>query len=382
MEPGQKFTLRCPFPGHIDNNPSAWVKMYELRKLFFSCSSCQLKAWYPSTKKKSNIIQLPFRGNPSYDLCKADGRPKAASTIMTEIVCLFHLFHDAAKEPYAEIEIDGVLIVVPINSSQFDEHLAYIYFMVTNKGANSAAIKDAKSTLCSIAKFKGKQEDVHIRVVKRDDTVFIDTCCKQRGIIKVDAFGYGYSCDSDVKFVQKPGMTELPEISPNGDISLLRKYVNISDYNLALLYGWLFCVAAGVKPFPILILQGEQGTGKSTISRVLRELTDPSSAPLRSPPANKTDLAVSAINSYLVVIDNLSGLQAEVADGLCRFSTGGAFDARKKYTDGEQFLVSIQRPVIINGISDIATRADLAERSIIIELPVIEPSQRKSEKEY
>ncbi|MCK4706742.1 MAG: hypothetical protein KAT90_14795, partial [Gammaproteobacteria bacterium] len=42
----------------------------------------------------------------------------------------------------------------------------------------------------------------------------------------------------------------------------------------------------------------------------------------------------------------------------------------------------LQRPVIINGISGIATRPDFAERAIIIELLLIAPSQRKTEKEY
>jgi len=35
--------------------------------------------------------------------------------------------------------------------------------------------------------------------------------------------------------------------------------------------------------------------------------------------------------------------------------------------NGEQYLFDIQRPVIVNGISDIVTQPDLPERSIIID---------------
>jgi len=35
-------------------------------------------------------------------------------------------------------------------------------------------------------------------------------------------------------------------------------------------------------PYPVLCLAGEQGTGKSTLARLVRSLIDPASAPLRS----------------------------------------------------------------------------------------------------
>jgi len=82
------------------------------------------------------------------------------------------------------------------------------------------------------------------------------------------------------------------------------------------------------------------------------------------------------------LLDNLSGLSPELSDCLCRLSTGGGIDVRALYTDNEQVLIDIQRPILINGIDDIATRPDLAERSLIINLPVIEGGDRKSEREF
>ena len=384
MEIEQKHTIHCPFPNHEDSKPSAFVEKKDSGDLFFFCSSCQGKAWYPSKKEKSNVVQLPFTGNPPLELYDENGKHKSVSTILIELGSHFDLFHDTFKEAYASIDIDGVKHVVPVNSSNFEERLAHTYFIIKGKAANAASIKDAKATLSSIAKYNGRETDVNIRVVKRDDAVYIDTCCSNRSIIKLDANGYDLLLDSDEMFEQKSGMIETAAIAPHGkgDISLLRKYANVSDDDFALLRGWLFCVAAGAKPYPILVLQGEQGTGKSTMSRVLRALTDPSSAPVRNPPSNETDLVVSAINNFLLAFDNIDGLKPEMANGFCRLSTGTAFGVRKLFTNGEEFLAELQRPVIINGISGIATRPDFAERAIIIELLLIDPSQRKTEKEY
>jgi len=137
-----------------------------------------------------------------------------------------------------------------------------------------------------------------------------------------------------------------------------------------------------VKPYPILIFQGEQGTGKSTNTKLLRSLVDPSSVPLRSPPKDTDQLLVSAGNAHVVALDNLSGLKPEISDCLCRLSTGGGIDKRALFTDNEQLLIDIQKPVIINGIDDIASRPDLSERSIILDLPVIPNGKRRREKEF
>jgi len=146
--------------------------------------------------------------------------------------------------------------------------------------------------------------------------------------------------------------------------------------------GWLLAALGGAKPFPVLVLQGEQGAGKSTASRVIRALVDPSTAPLRSPPREVRDLLVSAANSHVMALDNLSGLNPELSDALCRLSTGGAIDVRQLYTDLEQVLVELQRPVICNGIDDIATRPDLAQRSLVINLKEISDHERISETEF
>ena len=135
-------------------------------------------------------------------------------------------------------------------------------------------------------------------------------------------------------------------------------------------------------PFPILTIQGEQGSAKSTTTKVLRALIDPSSLPLRALPKNEHTLAISANNTWILAYDNLSGLSTDMSDSLCKMSTGGGMSVRELFTTGEEAVFSIMRPSILNGFDDIAQRPDLLDRSIVINLPSITEEKRSDEKTF
>ncbi|MDP9476410.1 MAG: DNA polymerase, partial [Actinomycetota bacterium] len=148
-----------------------------------------------------------------------------------------------------------------------------------------------------------------------------------------------------------------------------------------LLLAWLVQAFRPSGPYPILILQGEQGSAKTTLARILKAIVDPSTAPVRSAPRGEHDLVIAANNSWVVALDNLSGLPPWLSDALCRLSTGGGFGTRKLYEDDEETIFDATRPAILNGISDVATRADLLERSVILTLVAILEEDRRPEAE-
>jgi hypothetical protein len=166
-------------------------------------------------------------------------------------------------------------------------------------------------------------------------------------------------------------------------LDLLRAFVNISsEDSWELFIGWLLAAARPGVPAPVLILHGEQGSAKSTAARVARELIDPSAVPLRAAPANLLDLMVGATSSWVVAYDNLSHLQPWLSDALCRLSTGGGLSKRELYTDEDEVLLDAQRPVVINGIAEIATRSDLLDRAVMLELGAIEDDKRVAEEMF
>ena len=50
---------------------------------------------------------------------------------------------------------------------------------------------------------------------------------------------------------------------------------------------------------------------------------------------------------------------------------------RKLYTDDEQSLIDACRPLAFNGILDVASRGDLADRSIALAAPEISDERRR-----
>jgi hypothetical protein len=53
-------------------------------------------------------------------------------------------------------------------------------------------------------------------------------------------------------------------------------------------------------------------------------------------------------------------------------SVGGSLAVRQLYTDDEEVLFQAVRPILLNGIEDVISRPDLADRAIFLTLPPID----------
>jgi pantothenate kinase-related protein Tda10 len=87
-----------------------------------------------------------------------------------------------------------------------------------------------------------------------------------------------------------------PATSNGGEIAKIRQFLNVNDANYVLILAWLVNCFRPDYPFPVLILSGEQGSAKSTTSRLLRELVDPNKTAFRSAPRDERDLVIAANN--------------------------------------------------------------------------------------
>jgi hypothetical protein len=177
-------------------------------------------------------------------------------------------------------------------------------------------------------------------------------------------------------------MQPLAVPAPGGSVEALRAFLNVqSDQDFVLVVAWALAVLRNKGPYPALVLSGEQGSAKSTFSAILRSLLDPNTAPLRALPREDRDLFIAASNGHVLAFDNVSGLPAWISDTLCRLATGGGFAVRQLYTDQDEVLFDAARPVILNGIEDIVTRPDLADRAVFLTLEPIPEERRRPEAE-
>ena len=297
-----------------------------------------------------------------------EGKPRPQVAILIDIGNQHALFHDTGGDAYAQL---GNGAVCAVTSTEYREILGSAYYRLTGKGANRNALMDAANTLAAIAKFDGRTEPVHLRVGEFEGNIAIDTGHPDRACYLVSKEGWQKRDEPPIHFRRSGKPLPLPKPS-KANFNLLWKYVNVRLADRVLVVAWILAALRPKGPYPILILIGEQGSGKSRTARAIKALTDPSASPLRSPPQDVRDLMVAAVSSWILAFDNLSGADPQLSDALCRLSTGGALSGRTLYTNSEETLIELQRPVILNGIDDLATRPDLAERSIILELPTIQ----------
>lgn len=269
-----------------------------------------------------------------------------------------------------------------MDSVEFKDHLIATARQISGQTPGQNPVRDACADLSARAR-AGKNEPVHLRVAEHDGDIFIDTM-RDGLVIHISPGGWRITDSSPVKFVRSPNMLPMtmPVRSTEDPLDLIRQVFNAkSDRDALLLLGWILGTLRCRYPSPALILAGEQGTAKSTAARIARQIIDPSTAPLRSPPEDEQGMAVGCAHSYVQVYDNLSRIPGWMSDAICRVVTGGGLARRKLYTNSDEHVVNYMRPVILTGIDDLATRGDLAERSVHIELERISPSARVSEEQ-
>ena len=297
---------------------------------------------------------------------------RSQADALLELAAGFEYFHDPEGRGYAWIERDGYRECHPIRSKSFRDVLRHGHYAASGRGVSAQALQDTIDALDARALFDGPEAPVFLRIARQDDqTLVIDLGDAQWRAVVITPHGWKVVERSPVAFRRTATMQALPQPVRGGRIDELRHHLNVAPHDFPLVVGWLLGALRGRGPYALLLLQGEQGSGKSILSKMLRALLDPSAVPLKALPKTENDLAIIARNSAVVCLDNLSGLDASMSDALCRLTTGGGISARQLYTDFDEAAFSACAPGILNGIDDIATRPDLIERGIMSELPVI-----------
>jgi len=297
---------------------------------------------------------------------------------------LFHGPGGADAEAFASFEVGGHRETWPIASRGFRRWLAQRHHAEHGKAPNSQSLADALDVLAGQALFDGAELPVAVRIGAHGGACYLDLADADWQAVEITPGGWRVltSNTCPVRFWRPKGLLPLPVPVAGGDVAELRPLVNVpDDDSWALLLCWLAAALRPVGPYPVLILNGEAGSAKSTTARLLRALVDPNAAPLRAEPREGRDLMIAARNGWALAFDNLSSVPPWLSDALCRLATGGGFATRQLYTDSEEMLFDSMRPVVLNGIDDLASRGDLADRAIVLTLPAIPDDRRLPERE-
>jgi len=299
-----------------------------------------------------------------------DKRESQASALVAFVEERTELFHDENGEVYADDKTTRE--TRRLDGRPFRDWLVAGFYQAQRKSARDQSVREALSTLSGLGRFHGQSRAANIRVAQAGNAYFLDLGEPGRNrVVRIEAGRWTVIEDAPVRFIRPETMRPLPEPQRGGDLAVLWKLANIPEHARLLVIAWLGECLRPDTPFPLLELMGEQGSAKSTTHAMLRRLIDPNACDLRAAPKGVEDVFVSAGVNWLVSYENISHLPAPMQDALCVLATGGGFAKRKLYSDADESVIVVKRPVVINGISAAVTAQDLIDRAISVETPRI-----------
>jgi hypothetical protein len=302
--------------------------------------------------------------------------------MLTQIAAYEELFHIATGTAFADLVVDGHRETWPIRSKRFRGWLRRRYYEATGGALTGQAISSELDLLEARAQFDAPERSVYVRVAEQAGHIYLDLADDHWRAVEIGPDGWRVIRCPPVRFHRKAGLLPLPLPQRDGSLKQLASLLNLSSQNdFVLAVSWLLGALRSSGPYPLLAISGEQGSAKTVLSKMLRALIDPNAAPVRALPRDERELFIAANNGHVLAFDNISRLRPWLSDALCRLASGGGFAVRQLYTDQDEVLFDAARPVILNGIEEVITRPDLADRSIFLILPPVADARRQPERE-
>lgn len=292
------------------------------------------------------------------------------------------LFHDQLNIAYAAFSPGAHKEILPVSSSAFKHWLAKSFYDSNKKTLTSNALTTALQAIAGRACFDGEEIKLHARAAMIDGSVWYDLSDKEWRTVKITAEGWSVVGSPPTMF--KRQQHQAAQITPasGGDVRDLLRFVNITEESQQMLF-LVLLVSYFIPgfPHPIAYVYGPQGSAKSTLSKVVRKLVDPSRMEVLSLPKKEEELVQVLSHHYMLFFDNVGTVPDSIGDLLCRAVTGSGFSKRQLYTDDEDIIYTIQANIGINGINLSSSKPDLLERSMLCELRRVEKVGRRQERE-
>jgi putative DNA primase/helicase len=329
---------------------------------------------------------------------KGEGKkePKSHSTTAIEIMTTKYfvtgakLFQTADGRTFYRSRYEAVETMGESFASKVQE----CFWKHESTALSAQSTKEVQNHFHGVARWEGSgTHEVFVRVGNRKGKIYLDLCNpkldrKKQGIVEIDAMGWRLVSQKKcrVLFRRPSGMLPLDAPEQGGLLDELREFINLgadeeTPRRWAKLVSWMVGCLDPFGPYMVLLVQGEQGSAKSSLARAARAVFDPNMAELRTASAkiSERDLAIACDANWVLAFDNLSTISPELSDTFCRIATGGAFATRKLHSDRDEAIFSFKRPQMLTGI-DLKLRSDLAGRTATMNLPPIADSKRKDER--
>jgi len=297
-------------------------------------------------------------------------------------------FVNQFRESDATVKVNEHYEHMKINGKNFENFLRREYFKKTNKTPKQ--ISDAIKLLDAIASAEEKIKINNRVAMGEDGCIYYDLINEKWQCIKIMPNGWDIINIKDAPVLfdryshQKKQIIPKKYVDRDRDAKLVLEYVNIepdSEEALLLLIYIASCFIADI-PHPVLFLIGEHGSAKSSLSKIIHRIVDPTITELVDLSDNKKELIQKVSHDWLTIFDNVSRIGKKTSNILCKTATGGSSSNRSLFTNDDDYLREFHSCVAINSTGlENKLADDLLDRSIIIEMERIKSQNRKTEQD-
>jgi energy-coupling factor transporter ATP-binding protein EcfA2 len=270
-------------------------------------------------------------------------------------------FRDQHQNP--KVSVDG--LIYELGSKQLK---AKIYDVAVGKFGTELASREMKDLVYSLEmrSRNGQQIKLNNRFARRGDSIMLDLGGSNCAVINEE--GWNVCKNQEPTFRSFSHQRELPIPVAGSELELLFRHLSLEDPDKQLLVvAWLVSAMMPATVTPMILVTGEQGSGKTTFSKLLRSILDPSQIALLGD-LDLRDWFLTFENHAMPVFENVGRFDSRMADIFCRAVTGAGIQRRMLYTNSETVIYQFHCPIIINGVNLPSQRPDFLDRILHLEL--------------
>ncbi len=283
------------------------------------------------------------------------------------------LLRDERDRGHLAWDNEHARLVLPILSSEFSSFLTQQFYQFHQRQPRPRSLAAAIGVLDGQARFLPDTTFMHLRRASDGAAFWLDLARSEGEAVRIDENGWEVIAHPPVYFLRNRLQNPLPMPEVFYDIHALQALLGIPGKDDAVLVlAWLLAAYIPNMPVPMLALLGPQGSGKTTLARILRNLIDPHQAELLTMP-NEKDLALALEHQAVLVLDNLSQLSQQQSNRLCRAVTGFGYLKTRPRHAGEAEVIGFRRPIIVTALDLPSHAPDWLDRTVAIRLEARPP---------
>jgi|GEM_PF-2704568 len=310
-------------------------------------------------------------------------KKQTQATILMKIIETATLIRDDAKQTYAVgLTSRNSNKVIPLLSEYFAKWLQNSYFTKCSTFSRKSELSTAIEQADFLAEQLPSVGKVNFRFGFASGNHYIDMRNEADEIIEITRLKWSITQKAPVYFREFDTQRSLPTPNRNGDLTRVFDYINVEhEEDKVLLLPTVCTLALANLTRPIIGFIGEHGSAKTTSSRIIRGLLDPSDPAENDFTPTKQNLSLVFYHNALPIFDNLSTISSTVSDMFCRAYSGTGFQSRKLYHDYALASFSYKRSFLFTAIKPPTAAADFNDRTVMIQLNRIAGSVQLGEED-